>query len=233
MKAFIDSYKKTRMLHHACLFEGERKIILPLITNFFEKEVGVNIHSNPDFHIREYDTFGIEDGKNIQNLALQKAFSGNKKIFVISFNTITREAQNALLKLFEEPTPHTHFFLIAKISDLLLPTLRSRLMIINSYEAKGNEKEIEEDAKTFLSSKKPDRLNILKPMIEEKDKTHIVKFLNAIETLIYNNVDYRKDKRFIDALRYIEKNKRYVYDKSASLKMLLEHIALVIPQLKF
>lgn len=237
MQRFIDSYQKTKILHHANLFEGEADFVLSLIVNFFEHDVGMYTRGNPDFHIMEYDTFGIDDGREIQNMESKKAVVGDKKIFVLIFNSMTREAQNALLKLFEEPTKGTHFFLITQSADLLLPTLQSRLMIVSGLKSDGEDSDTLEDlrqfAREFLEATKTDRLVMLKEYIEGKDKVRIARFLNALELVVHEIDDYQKNGKLVSALKYIEDNKQYIYDRSASLKLLLEHIALAVPQLKF
>src|SRR5207249_1485502 len=43
---------------------------------------------------------------------------------------MTVEAQNALLKLIEEPPPRTRFLLVAERLEALVPTVRSRLAAI-------------------------------------------------------------------------------------------------------
>ena len=42
-------------------------------------------------------------------MGTEKSFSGSKKIFVLCVNTFSLDAQNVLLKMFEEPIEHTHF----------------------------------------------------------------------------------------------------------------------------
>ena len=55
-----------------------------------------------------------------------------KKIFIIETGFFTREAQNSLLKVFEEePTEGTHFFVFTPSAETLLPTLRSRMVILH------------------------------------------------------------------------------------------------------
>lgn len=52
----------------------------------------------------------------------------NQRFIVITkADTMSHEAQNAFLKLLEEPTPHTSFILLVHDSNMLLPTVKSRL----------------------------------------------------------------------------------------------------------
>lgn len=53
------------------------------------------------------------------------------KIILIAANSFNLYAQNALLKVLEEPPSGVVFILYARMKSLLLPTIRSRLPILN------------------------------------------------------------------------------------------------------
>jgi len=128
-KGICDTYERTGFLHHAYLLLGDRESILQELLPFLQNELKVSMKGNPDFSHTVYDTFGIDDGRKLKEIASRKAVT-ERQITIIACHSITREAQNALLKLFEEPTKNTHFFLIIKTSGQLLPTLRSRFFEI-------------------------------------------------------------------------------------------------------
>ncbi len=61
-----------------------------------------------------------------------KPYMGKAKIFIIEeAHLMTTQAQNALLKTFEEPPPNTHIFLLTTQVNSLLPTIRSRAQILH------------------------------------------------------------------------------------------------------
>src|SRR5690348_10949616 len=69
-----------------------------------------------DMHFFEpaENSFGIEDVRQVQKAAyLSPARSKEKMLIVQQADTLTPEAQNALLKLLEEPPQHTYIFLVA------------------------------------------------------------------------------------------------------------------------
>lgn len=56
-----------------------------------------------------------------------RPFEGRRRVTVIDqADGLERSAQNALLKLLEEPPPGSVFLLVTSLPDLLLPTVRSR-----------------------------------------------------------------------------------------------------------
>ena len=223
-----NSFLKTQLnkdnLHHAYLLDGVFADVLAELEKFLEGELNFKVKANPDFWLGEFETFGIDDGRKIKEMQTRTASAGDKKIFIISANFITSEAQNALLKMFEEPTSGTHFFIITSNTSQILPTLKSRLQIIACPRLDlGQACPRSSLGQEFLKVSKAERLELLKPIIEEKDKQRAIEFLNDLEQELAGDV--RKN-HF--ALEEIQKVRGYLNDRGSSVKMLLEHIAVVI-----
>jgi len=241
MQYLIETYKKTGALHHAYLIEGEREVVAPRLIAFFEKILGIPARGNPDVCTHECDTFGIDDARALKEQASKKAVRGGLQLFVVIFNNITHEAQNALLKLFEEPTPNTHFFVVTQNTAALLPTLLSRFMEVPLKNREGPTSAIAEVgpsredkaallAEKFLKAKKAIRMKLLKDIIENKDKAKAAAFLRDLEKALYENTDLKTaDKNIQFAFKEIRKCRQYVNDRAPSVKMLLEHVALITP----
>lgn len=72
------------------------------------------------------DEFLIEDARAVE----RESYIAEKdeKIIVIMANSFRIEAQNSLLKLLEEPPRNIKFLIVAPSKNLLLPTIRSRLI---------------------------------------------------------------------------------------------------------
>lgn len=112
-----------------------------------------NIIDTIDIDINNFaKKVGIEDIRNIQKkLILKPLKSKTKAVILEAFNGLTIEAQNALLKLLEEPPPHTIIVLITTNKELLLPTILSRCKII----------ELKDDSYKLSQEKNTQYLNIL------------------------------------------------------------------------
>ena len=93
------------------------------------KEKGVN---SLDINLQIYEkTMGIADVRNIQKAILLKPFRGKTKAVIIdTYESITLEAQNALLKILEEPPANTIIVIMTAKRELILPTIISRCKII-------------------------------------------------------------------------------------------------------
>ncbi|MBU1557611.1 hypothetical protein KKC45_01475, partial [Patescibacteria group bacterium] len=61
-------------LHHAYLIEGDRESIFSLVSDYLEKELKFSLKNNPDFWNGDFETFGIDDGRKINELQNKKAF---------------------------------------------------------------------------------------------------------------------------------------------------------------
>ncbi len=230
-------------LHHAYLIEGDYKEIFPQIIRFLENDLNFITKSNPDFWYGKFETFGIGDGRKINELQSRKAFSEkefdkketNKKIFVIKTDFITREAQNSLLKMFEEPTPNTHFFIIMNSSEFLLPTLKSRLMLVKPYSQNSSGEEIKKFTADFVEASLSERLKMVKKFFGSltpkilADKIGAISFLNELEKQLrkQKNIKNIKEKDLI-IFEEIIKCRSYLNDRSPSVKMLLEHISVIV-----
>jgi hypothetical protein len=88
-------------------------------------------------------------------------------------------------------------------------------------------------AKAFLALTKAKRLAFVKKLAddikdEKKSKSEAVTFVNELELYLY---DQQKGGRILNegVLRLIEKSRDYLLDRSASVKMILEFIAIIVP----
>lgn len=231
----LKEHKEKNSLHHAYLIEGDRDFVVGEIYKFLENDLDFKIIGNPDFWNEEYVVFGIDDARKIKETQIRKSF-GNKKIFILSCNSMTTEAQNSLLKLFEEPTDGTHFFVVSNSSEFFLPTLRSRMVIIKSADVRrldADERKYKNDdtefVEKFLKTSKSKRLKMIKDIVDEKDKEKAILFLNSLETILRENIDF-SSKEQTYALGEILKCRDYLNDRSPSVKLILEHLSLITPQ---
>lgn len=131
MQSILEYHLQNKKLAHGYLLYGEKKAALTMIAEASREIFGTdNIRQNPDFFSYSFALFGIEQSRTVIDLAAKKSFGGTAKIFQLEFGEATREAQNALLKLFEEPAANTYFFIYTPALENFIETLRSRLIPI-------------------------------------------------------------------------------------------------------
>jgi DNA polymerase III delta prime subunit len=171
------------------------------------------------------DRFSIDDARELSSLASQTPFEAQVRVFVISVKHIAVEAQNALLKLLEEPPATALFYIIVPKTALLLPTLLSRLQMQSG--ASSTTDETNSSFVTFFKSSYADRLIAIAEHTKEKDLVWIDEILSGAEA--YASGSKEKDTSLYSAILFA---RSYIQTKGASAKMLLEELALCLPLVK-
>ncbi|MFA6273566.1 MAG: hypothetical protein WC662_00195 [Candidatus Paceibacterota bacterium] len=244
-------------LHHAYLIEGLREEIIPEILEYIES-LGIKTLGNPDFCQISMDNFKIDEALNLRSMGTEKAFTDNKKIFVVSANNFSLDAQGVLLKMFEEPIENTHFFLIVPEADVLLRTLVSRFYLIKT---KSNLDNLEKEVEKFISMPLSERIIFVKSLITDEEestspqpspyqgegelnspRSKALKFLNVLESVLHQKVfNVEKDRplqdwkgRSFSSTDFFDKiftAREFIRQPGSSTKSLMEMVALIVPKL--
>lgn len=217
LKSYITSRVADGTLPHALIFEGPAgsgkttaaiMTSIALAPDFADK---IKKLATPDVTLHEptngKKSIGVALIRDIKNSAYIKPQELDVRIFIIrQAQTMTTEAQNALLKILEEPPRGVFFFLLCDNASLLLPTVRSRAPVI-----KMNVFSDEELAEYMLSvSKKAEIMNNNSP-----DEYRISIRLcsgcigQALERIGSPNTDADKLRsRVIELITYLSERKR-------------------------
>lgn len=200
-------------LHHAYLVVGDPKIASASLLDAFE-ESGESLTTSPDFFQYPEPLFGIDEARKLSESALRRAF-GLRKIFLLTPEKITLEAQNALLKTFEEPIPSTHFFLCVTDVNSVIPTLRSRMQVLQTERSSGGT-----EAEKFLKLSIKDRLNFSKKFAD--DERNLPVFLDEILAYL------KKMGADLEKIEKVYKARLVSADRGTAPRLILEHLALVL-----
>lgn len=220
MQVIIETHKKNGQLGNAYLFEGEHEEVFSELRGVL-KVLGIKTEQNPDIWSGVFENLGIDDARSITNLAGNRPFIGEDRFFFIFARAFTIEAQNALLKTFEDAKEGIHYFLVVPRRSVLLPTLMSRFVFVPRGE---EEKSAGVLAKNFFSLSRTKRLKAIEVIVKEKDKASAVEFLDALEG--ESQSAHIKDKKWYTSLFDA---KRYIGTRGASIKLILEGLALSAP----
>lgn len=215
---------KTHLVGNTHLIEGSAEAVSQL--EDFLEEQGIEVHGNSDAYVRVYRSFGIEEARELRERAALRPSQGKRRIFIIATPSMTQEAQNALLKTLEEPPADAFFFFIVSSAQTLLPTLRSRFQILVLEES--GKKEGVGDARAFLAAPQQKRLDLLKPLLEkgDDDKRDMGAILSLLSSL---EKEMEKAKQLdTSGLHAIYRARKYITDKGALVKPLLEQVALLV-----
>ncbi|MDP2651755.1 MAG: hypothetical protein Q8O94_01320 [bacterium] len=229
------------MRHHAFVIEAEAEEGIEVAEAWAKKELGMQAQGNPDFVVLRYGLLTVDDARKVFEVAAGAAFTGEHKVIIIAASRAYHEAQNALLKLFEEPPPNTYLFFILPSLGGLLPTLRSRVQELK-HEARstllrpkataGHAKSETNPAEEFIKATKEKRSAIIKKLTSGKDeeerrelREEALALVNGIEALLHQ--DFEGHAAILSDIAIL---RGYLYDRSAPVKMILEHLSLVIPK---
>ena len=148
--------------HHAYAVVGNLESSLRAVTDALVS-CGETILGNPDCRVERYPLFGIDEARALILAASRTSVSGGRKVFVVAADKLTHEAQNALLKVFEEPTPQTHFFLVIREREMIIPTLSSRLLFLFPPAPAQSEEGVR--AREFLKAPRATRIGMVQKLL--------------------------------------------------------------------
>ncbi|MEN9338363.1 MAG: polymerase delta subunit [Candidatus Parcubacteria bacterium] len=230
--------------HHAFLIHTENR---EEVFHFLEQKIK---EKSPNSFFLNLKVFDVKKARYILEEGKIKAEA--ERFILLSFFSIGREAQNALLKFLEETPENIKIILIAPIGGKILKTVLSRVYRIDSARGEERGKEYDEVydlAKLFLRSKKLDRMSLagVQEILAKKDeyaeeeegkeradREAVERFLLKLEEMIFNI--YKKDiikknksRNLTEDLEDLALCIKYIKNNSSSGKTILEYLSLKLP----
>lgn len=131
LKKLADSGK----LSHGYIFFGPsmvgKKLVAAGLANYLENNAFESPRILIDYLLvvpSEEGSVGIDEARRVKEFLWRKPAQGTRRTVVIDdAHLLTTEAQNALLKIIEEPPPSALIILVTHDADALSPTVSSRL----------------------------------------------------------------------------------------------------------
>ncbi|HRH55732.1 MAG TPA: hypothetical protein PK609_02610 [Candidatus Paceibacterota bacterium] len=227
------------MAHHAYLYIGDQEPGIRAARAFAESNLNLSGTDNPDIAVFAYEgLFPIVHARRITQFASQAPSQGDQKVIVIAAGRFYHEAQNALLKTFEEPPEGTTLILVAPAEGTILPTLRSRLIPLPREQ-----REISQSAQAFLAASSAERTKLVAKLLaraksdkEEEKQAARLEAVSLVNGLTRAAHDARKtasgeyarelDQLLLEFARFAP----ILHERAAPLKPIFEHILIVLPQ---
>ena len=201
-----------------------------LITNDFKEVTSFikTIKTKKDIIINIYPTkteYSIEQIKEIVRETI--IYQPYKRIYVLeNFNYSSQEAQNAFLKTLEESINNIQFILTASSVHQLLPTIISRVKVINlNKNIKIQiDKKIEKIFEDFIKNNSMNILNL--DEINIGSKTKALELLNQIIVFFRNRI--HKDKRATIILKKILSIKPLLENNNLNPQLTIDNLLIYI-----
>jgi len=154
----------------------------------------------------------------------------SEKTALISFHSASIPAQNAMLKMLEEPRAGVKFILVTSNKAQLIDTVLSRVRVLHESEEGVNQGEVS----VFLETRPQMRMalpyitTLLNQEDEEgrKDREGLRSFLLGLVTCMAKDQKTFSGHHIADTLEVAS----YAADPSSSGKALLEYVSLALPQ---
>ena len=148
VKEYLEKIVNSNNVLHSYLFLGTEGIGKKEIAKEFAKKILCSTkeegctcksclcfdsNNHPDLYVIDYDnqSIKIDEIRTLTEKVIEKPIISEKKVYIINnAETMTKEAQNCLLKTLEEPPEFVVIILISSNDILILNTIKSRCMTI-------------------------------------------------------------------------------------------------------
>lgn len=193
------------------------------IFEILARDLNFDTKANPDFLLMEGESFGIDHARDLIKWAIGKPLVSGVKVSVIVAKSITLEAQNALLKVLEEPPQGTYIFINLESLGGILGTFVSRVRILDfvSDNLKANV-----SSKNFLTSNLKEKLALIRSLSKKEDKNEMKDLIKNLDNIAYEG--FVKDISKSKITKNVLTAKIFASTRGASPKMLLEWLSAVI-----
>ncbi len=219
-------------LHHASIIfspvSSFSSIVAYLKKDILKNNIVEHSFRHTDLIVFESVSIGTDDINLIVDFNSRRAL-GKNKVMIISTQAITMNAQNALLKIIEEPASNTFFFFIIPSKSQVLPTLLSRFREIALDIKIEHYSSLALSPENFLKQPVATRMDIIKEIIVflEKEKVsrgEVCEFITDVIAL-WHKLHKKPKKENLKAIVAIE---HFMRDTASSMKLCLEYLALAV-----
>lgn len=210
------------MAHHAYLVVGDLEEGIARAEVFAEK--GAEVVT------LRYGQFTVDDARALAD-TVQRASS--ERVIVVAVRRFFHEAQNALLKVFEEPPSGTTLVLVLEGAGALLPTLRSRLVPLPG--TRGS-RALPASAEAFIAGTAAAREKLVAKLLEraKSDKPEEKQAARADALVLVEGIAHAAHAKseapgMRDLLSDLSRFAPILHERAAPLKPILEHLLIVAP----
>ena len=170
---------------------------------------------------------GIGDIRNLRKNLFLKPLEGDKKAVILeSFYGATIEAQNAFLKVLEEPPLSTVILILSTSLDFFLPTVLSRCKVINLEKTKKLTKEEISQNLEILNSLEKNHISNALVIAQNysKDRETALDFLESLIISVHQNLG--NDKKLGRVLKKLQKTHTIIKTTNVNVRFALENLFL-------
>ncbi len=169
----------------------------------------------------KFDSLTIADARMCISMAYQTPVDYPQRAIVVVAESFNPEAQHALLKVIEEPPKTTRFIFFVPTAATILPTVWSRVHVMDLGENQEQGSSALFDA--FMKQSPAQRFAAIAEYAKQKDSLAWHELLRGLDSLIAAGSIPNSKKKIIHMCR------TWLTFKGSSKKMIWEELALTIP----
>lgn len=147
VKKQLENAVKTNKVSHAYIFAGKRGVGKTTMAMAFADVLtdcsvaDVTMVTNEHYGVEsKTDIVSVDTVRAAASDMYMKPYLADKRVFIIpNAEKMNAQAQNALLKIFEEPPSYCVIILVTQNDNMLLQTIRSRAITVRFGELTDNE----------------------------------------------------------------------------------------------
>jgi DNA polymerase-3 subunit delta' len=140
LKKFLAHEIRNNTLSHGYIIEGPKYMGKSFIALNIAMEITTPTYTTMVLPTEDRKLLSVDDIRAMKETAYSSAFGGSKKVYIVpNADEMTPQAQNAFLKLLEEPPQDCVFLLLAEDRYNLLSTIRSRCILLRLERYKDAE----------------------------------------------------------------------------------------------
>lgn len=179
-----------------------------------------------DVETWQLEKMGIDEARVLISTAFSEPKTGDKRLLIIACRNITEEAEQALLKILEEPPATTVFLFVVPAGFRFLPTLNSRFFDVTTELTEENQDFLVETLEAFLTQNYAERLAEITKRLKDEDIGWVRNLKRELLAVVKRGEGFglklRGKRALALALDFLD-------ERGASNKMLLEELALTLP----
>jgi DNA polymerase III delta prime subunit len=168
------------------------------------------------------EAFLIDDVRSLTEKAYMRPAVGEEQLLVVTFTTITVEAQQALLKLLEEPPRGTAFLFCVPDSVYLLPTVLSRFSELKADLV--NDGRVGEVFAEFIAQTTSEQVIEVADRLTRKD----VVWVASIKSGLIAHLRHETQRYSAEDLATLSYIAEHLQTRGAANKYLLEELAFTL-----
>ncbi len=177
-------------------------------------------------------TFGIENVRDLQKTIFLKPLKSKEKIVVVEdFQTATIEAQNAMLKILEEPPNNTIIILTSQSIRFVIPTVLSRTTLVHLEDEEKNDRDSKSTEELLKIITMTDEEKLYLAQEKSKDKelaiNWVVKLIYGSRNLLLEN----SSRQNIEMSKNLIESYRLITETNVNTRFLLENTLLKLRQI--